>query len=151
MKIYFLRCYALMLLTVLWGCSGSAETAKPVSDRIRQIWTVNVAYENGVIVYTKNGTGNVKPGYAQFRLDLSDTQQKTVRLTEIDNTTFAGTWALSADDTRLILSGLSPQPTGNSTIEYVINGDVSETVLNLTRSTQNPKTGSTISRYELMK
>lgn len=152
MKTYFLRCTVLALLAVLSGCGGSKETAKPLSDRIRQVWMVNVAKENSVIVYTKNGTGNVKPGYAQFRLDLSDTQQQTVRLTETDNVTLVGTWALSADNTKLILSGLTPQPTGsNGTLDYTVDGDASETILNLNRSSQNLKTGSTNSRYELVK
>lgn len=151
MKKHLLSYFVLTLLTVLLGCGGSAETAQPLSDRIRQVWTINVAQENSVVVYSKNGTSNIKPGYAKYRLDLSDSQQKTVRLTEVDNTTFVGMWSLSTDNTRLLLSGLSPQPTGTNTIEYLIDGTVSETALNLARLTQNPKTGSTNSRYELVK
>ena len=150
-KHYFLC--ACILTSLLSGCGGgSKDTPKPLSDQIRQVWIINVAKENGIVVFTKGGTNNIKPGYTQFKLDLSNTQQQTVRLTEFENSTFAGTWALSANDTKLTLSGLSPQPTGsNGTIEYTVDAGASETTLNLTRASQNPKTGSTNNRYELVK
>ncbi|QHW01598.1 hypothetical protein GJR95_38050 [Spirosoma endbachense] len=133
----------------MYGC-GTKEPEKSLSERIRQVWTVNIAKENSTTVYTKGGTGNPKPGYSQFKLDL--TQEQTVRLTEVDNNTFVGTWALSADNTKLTLSGLTPQPSGsNGTIEYTVDSDASETVLNLNRLSQNLKTGSATTRYELIK
>ncbi|QIP17670.1 hypothetical protein G8759_05090 [Spirosoma aureum] len=138
-----------ILVVSLFGC-GTKEPEKSLSERIRQVWTVNIVKENSTTVYTKGASSNPKPGYGQFKLDL--TQEKTVRLTEVDNNTFVGTWTLSADNTKLTLSDLNPQPSGsNGTIEYTVDSDASETALNLNRLSQNLKTGGVNTRYELTK
>lgn len=140
---------ALGLLSAgLFACGG--DKTPPLSDRLRKVWTVRVAQENGTVVYTKGGASNTRPAYANFRLDLSNTQAQTARLTETDNTTFVGAWALSSDEKKLVLNGLTPQPTGTiGTVEYLIEGEVTEAQLTLSRTTANLKTGGTINRYEL--
>ncbi len=132
----------------LTSCGGEKTVA--LSDRLRKVWTVRVAQENGTTVYTKGAASNAKPAYANVKLDLSDTQSQTARLTEVDNATFVGTWALSADEKKLTLSGLNPQPTGtNGTLDYAIEGEVTDTQLILNRTTASLKTGGTLNRYEL--
>ncbi len=142
---------SLLSLFVLAACGGKDKTAA-LSDRIRQTWTVNVARENSTVVYTKGAASNTKPAYATFKLDLSNTQTQRVVLTEIDGNSFTGTWTLSADEKKLTLGGLTPQPTGtNGILEFTLNGEPSDISLNLTRTTANLKTGGTINGYELVK
>lgn len=139
----------LVTLSFLAGCKGNSPT--PVSELIKKVWTVQVARENSTVVYTKGGSNNVKPTYSRFILDLSSAQGTSVRLTEIDGTSFGGTYTLSSDNKRLTLNGLSPAPTGsNGTIEFTITGEVSATSLKLVRTTPNPKTGNTNNEYDLV-
>lgn len=136
------------LLFLALACGGGGET--PLSERLRKVWTVQTAKHDGTLVYTKGGANNLEGRYASFRLDLSNAQSQTVTLTEVDGTVFTGTWALSADNKKLTLNGLNPQPTGtNGTVELVIEGEVTNARLVLNRSTASLKTGGTLNRYEL--
>ena len=106
-------------------------------------------------MYSKAGTNNLKPAYSSFRLDLSNTQQQTVRITFLDGTTSAGTWSVSSDNKTLTLTGLTPQPTNGTggtagSISFTINGTPTATSLSLTRTTPDPKTGNTTNDYELI-
>lgn len=144
-----------LLAITLSSCSKPGNQPKPVAELIRRVWVVNVARENGTTVYSKTGTNNLKPAYSSFRLDLSNTQQKTARLTFIDGTTSAGTWELSSDNKTLTLSGLTPQPTTGASgtagsISFTINNTPTATTLSLTRTTPDPKSGNTANEYELI-
>jgi hypothetical protein len=144
--------FGLVLLAfgVVVGCKPKAP-AKPVSELIRKRWTAREVKENGTTVYTKGASSNTKPGYASFVLDMSGATGNNVRLTAVDGNQFAGNWALSSDNKTLTLSNLSPQPTGsNGTLEYTINGTVTETQLNLVRTTPDPKTGNSTNDYQLV-
>jgi hypothetical protein len=142
-------CGLIALVFVLTACP-KAKTP-PLSERIAKVWTAGTVKENGTVVYTKGGASNTKPGYTSFKLDLKNVNgTKTVTLTEVDGNSFTGTWELSADEKKLILRGLTPQPTGtNGVIEYTINGDVTDTQLSLTRTAASLKTGGTINDYQL--
>lgn len=130
---------------LLIGCSGAAKVA-PVSERIAKIWSARSVDENQTTVYSQAATNNSRPGYANFRLDLSNIT--TVRYTEYDGSTFVGQWTIPSD-TRLVLSNLSPQPTGtNGTIDFTI-GSLLAGELVITRTGNSQKTGNTTNRYTL--
>jgi len=134
----------LVLTIVVAGCKKSST--KPVSERIAKNWTAESVKEGTVVVYTRGGASNIQAKYSNFKLALSSTG--TVVYTEFDNNTFNGTWALDGEST-LILSGLTPQPSGsNGTIRFTISSlDDSKVVL--TRIDASPKTGNTVNQYTL--
>lgn len=130
---------------LLVGCSGAAKVA-PVSERIAKIWSARSVDENQTTVYSQTGTGNSRPGYVNFRLDLSNAT--TVRYTEFDGSTFSGQWTVPSD-TRLVLSNLTPQPTGTTgTIDFTI-GSLSAGELVISRTSSSQKTGNTTNKYTL--
>ncbi|SDM90092.1 hypothetical protein [Siphonobacter aquaeclarae] len=148
MKKRFLYHGFLVLLVLVSGC-GKSKT-KPVSEIIRKVWSVNIAKENGTTVYTKGSSSNIKSYYSKFILDLSNSAQQTVRLTTVDGTQFVGNWTLT-NDNKLTLSNLTPVPSGTTgTIEYNITSTPTETQLNLTKVTPDPKTGNTTNDYQLV-
>jgi len=140
--------FILLIIMAFATACGSPKTPVPVSEQIGKIWSASVVKENNSTVFTKGATTNIRSGYTSFRLDLSTTG--TVRFTDLDGTTFVGTWAVSGDQKTLTLSGLTPQPTGsNGTITFTITS-ITDTTLTLTRTNTSPKTGNTINVYELV-
>ena len=132
---------AISLLTL--GCKTKVP---PMTERIAKVWSANTIKEGSTVVYTKGGTSNAKPGYANYKLNLN--QDGTVTYTEFDGNTFTGQWELNGDD-KLILKNLNPQPTGtNGTIEFGIT-EFSDGSMVLTRTTSSVKTGGTINQYTL--
>ena len=138
--------FAVMIAALAaFGCGGKTKVA-PVSERIAKIWTASKVDQNSTTVYTKGGSTNAVPGYTNFRLDLSN--PTTVRYTEFDGNTFVGTWSVPTD-TRLVLTGLTPQPTGTGgTVEFTI-GTLNDAQLVLTRTSASQKTGGTTNTYTL--
>ncbi|MCF0074946.1 hypothetical protein LZD49_30965 [Dyadobacter sp. CY261] len=137
--------YFIFLLWALVSCKK--DNARPLSEQIQKVWQAGVVKEGAITVFTKGAASNAKPGYSQYRLDLSS--PTLVKLTDFDANTFAGTWELSADQKMLILKGLSPQPSGtNGLIEFSI-GSASDKTLTITRLTASVKTGGTINTYDL--
>lgn len=133
----------LTVLTLLSGCKGSDPA--PVSERIAKVWTAQKVDENNATVYTKGGTTNVR-NYTGFKLDLS--KAPTAVYTEFDGNTFQGQYSVPADD-RLVLTNLTPSPTGtNGTIEFRIS-NLSDNSVTLTRTTPSQKTGNTTNVYTL--
>ena len=144
-KTYLPALFFLLALTTLFvGCKKTPVI--PVSDRIAKAWTARKVDENSTTVYTKGGTNNVRPGYSNFRLDLSSKTSAT--LVDFDGNRFTGTWSVPTD-TRLVLTGLTPQPTGtNGTIEFTIT-TLGDNEVVLTRTAASQKTGGTINVYTL--
>ncbi len=135
----------LLLLTLLAMAGCDKDKTKPLSDRIKHVWTAQIVRENTILVYTKGASANIR-NYGSFRLDLSS--PPTVKLTDFDGTTFAGTYALQGE-TRLVLSNLQPQPTSSGgMLEFTVNSAVG-TALDISRSTSSPKTGNTLNQYQL--
>jgi hypothetical protein len=133
---------------ILTGCK-SDPPAVPVADRIKNSYVASSVTENGTTVYTAGGTANSKPGYSQFKLDLSN--PPAARYTAADGTVFTGTYALANNDTQIVLSGLTPQPTGtNGTITFTIS-ELADGTVTLTRTTPDQKTGNTTNVYKLKK
>ncbi|AUD02998.1 hypothetical protein [Spirosoma pollinicola] len=131
------------LFCALIGCKGNKVA--PVSERIAKVWSASKVDENKVTVYTKAGTANVR-NYTAFRLDLS--AAPTVKYTDFDNNTFVGKYSVPSD-TRLVLTELTPSPTGaNGTIEFTINS-IDDNTLSLSRTTASQKTGGTTNDYTL--
>lgn len=136
---------AVVILTLLLMACGGKETAVPVSEKVKKVWTAQTVKENSTLVYTKGATGNVR-NYTPFRLDLSNPASASI--TDYDGLTFTGQYDVPSD-TRLVLKNLNPQPTGtNGTIEFTINS-VSDNQLDLTRTSSSPKTGGTTNQYVL--
>ena len=137
------------LIFAIFSCGKKEEPAPvivPLSIKIKKVWTPETVKESGTLVYTKGVTGNTKAGYSQFKLDLSNAT--AVTLTELDGNSFTGTWELQ-NDTKLVLKNLNPVPTSTTgTIEFTVNS-ASETILNISRTSQNPKTGNTLNDYLL--
>lgn len=137
---------AAVILIGLGGCKKTKTT--PLSERIAKIWSANIVKEGSTTVYTKGGASNAKPGYSQFKLNLSS--QTSVTLTEFDGNAFTGQWEISSDDKTLTLKNLNPQPTGTAgTIAYTI-GEITDTSLKLVRTTPSAKTGNTVNDYALV-
>ena len=129
------------------NCSGCKTKVKPVSELIARAWTAQKVEEGSTVVFTKGAATNVRAGYTNFRLDLSNAT--TVSYRDWDNTSFSGQWELQGD-TRLVLKNLTPVPTGTTgTIEFTITPTPTETEFIITRTTANQKTGGTINKYTL--
>ena len=135
---------ALGFVGLLTGCKKSPPP--PVSELIAKVWTASKVEENNVTFYTR-GVANPVRDYSKFRLDLS--KPPTVVYTEYDGTSvFTGQYSVPTD-TRLVLSGLNPQPSGtNGTVEFTINS-LDENNLKITRTTASVKTGNSINVYTL--
>ncbi|WP_461138484.1 hypothetical protein [Spirosoma pomorum] len=135
---------AFVLVGFLSGCGG--KKVAPVSERIAKVWTIQKAEENSTTVYTRGATGNAKPGYSGFKLDLSN--PPVARYTAFDGNLFVGQYSLSSD-TRLVLSNLNPSPSdANGRVEFDIS-DLNDNSVILTRTEGDRKTGGTINRYTL--
>jgi hypothetical protein len=135
-----------LISIVLFSCGKKADAIVPLADKIKKVWTADLVKEGGATVYTKGGSSNIKPGYSQFKLDLSSAA--SVTLVEVDGNTFSGTWELQ-NDTKLILKNLSPVPTGTGgVLEFTISS-ASESNLNISRTSQNLKTGNSLNDYLL--
>ncbi|AYQ35578.1 hypothetical protein [Runella sp. SP2] len=136
-------CFLLMLA----GCTP--QKVVPITDLIGKKWKAKLVKEGTQVVFSLGGTANVKPSYANFRLDLSDPKQVTFK--DIDGRTLVGTWTVSTDNQRLILENLVPKPTGTiGTVEFFITETPTADLLKLERTAESRKTGNSINSYELI-
>lgn len=131
---------------ILTGCKRE-EPAVPVADRIKNLYVAASVNEGATTVYTSGGASNTKPGYSQFRLNLSN--PPAVTYTEVDGSVFTGTYTL-VGDTQIVLNNLTPVPTGGNPITFNIS-NLADGTVTLTRTTPNPKTGNTLNVYNLKK
>ena len=116
---------------------------------IGKIWKATTVKENGTLVYSEGSTGNTRPSYALFRLDLTGEDQ--VIFTDLDGRRLVGTWSLSTDNNRLILENLSPPPSLTSgNIEFYLTVPPSDTQLELKRTAESRKTGNSVNEYILV-
>jgi hypothetical protein len=141
--------FVFALIVMVGGCSGCGSNTKPLSELIAKAWSAQTVREASTLVYTKGGANNIKAGYSNFKLDLSNATNVTYK--EFDNNTFTGTWAVTeaATGNKLTLSNLNPKPTGtDGTIEFTINS-YSDSQLDITRTTSSQKTGGTLNNYAL--
>ena len=139
--------YILLLVAGLGGCQP--KPVSPITDLISKIWKANTVKEADLLVYTIGATNNIKPGYTNYRLDLSQTEK--VILKDVDGRVTTGTWSVSTDNKRLILVGLTPQPTNTGgTIEYYILTDPDGSSLRLERTAESRKTGNSVNQYALI-
>ena len=138
---------ALLILNSSLHLSCQPKAPEPLN--IGRVWQAQSVKEGAATVYTKGGAGNTKPGYVNFRLDLTD--PKVARLRDIDNRELVGTWSVSPDNKRLILENLKPQPTNTiGTVEYYISTPPTENTLSLQRTAESRKTGNTVNEYQLI-
>lgn len=144
-KTYTLLCTILLAITLVTaGCKKNSP--KAVSERIAKSWTAESVKEGTVVVYTRGGASNIRAEYSNFKLVLNS--GGTATYTEFDKNIFTGTWKLDGD-TKLVLSGLNPAPSGsNGTITFTITS-LDDTKVVLTRVDASPKTGNTVNQYTL--
>lgn len=138
------------LVTVFYGLVGCGKepAAVPVAERIKNNYVAASVLEGSTTVYTSGGASNSKPGYSAFRLNLSN--PPAVSYTGPDGSVFTGTYAL-VGDSQIVLSGLTPQPTGtNGTITFTIS-ELADGTVTLTRTTPDAKTGNSTNTYKLRK
>ncbi|MBN8826335.1 MULTISPECIES: hypothetical protein [unclassified Spirosoma] len=136
-----------MLLLGLAGCQPKPVT--PITSLINKVWKANTVKESEVLVFTLGATSNIKPGYTNFRLDLSKPDQ--VILKDVDGRVTTGTWSVSTDNKRLLLDNLTPKPTNtNGLIEYYILAEPDGSTLSLERTAESRKTGNTVNQYALI-
>ncbi|MBX2953197.1 MAG: hypothetical protein KF870_11875 [Leadbetterella sp.] len=137
--------FCFILIFLLTACG---EKVPSVAERIQKVYTPASVTHDGITVYTSGASGNLVPGYGNYRLDLS--VSGSVSLKDITGETFTGSF--SATDNTLTLTGLSPQPTGSGgTLTYEITSisdDGKNLVLTATKA--SPKTGNTINVYTLV-
>ena len=138
--------YSLILLCFV-GCQAKVIT--PITDILSRVWKANIVNEGETLVFTLGSTTNIKPGYANFRLDLS--QPGKVSFNDLDGRLVTGTWTISTDNKRLILDNLNPKPSSTGgIIEYYITGDPTSASLNLERTAESRKTGNSVNKYQLI-
>lgn len=134
------------MMALVISCNDHPEI--PSSRRLRKVFVAKSVDENGATVFTRGGTGNIRPGYGTFRLDLTD--PKNVVLRDFDANTFTGQYVIQGTGAKLILSNLTPAPSGtNGTIEFVVNS-LTDTEVVLTRTSVSQKTGGLIVKYTLI-
>ncbi|MBO0929426.1 hypothetical protein [Fibrella aquatilis] len=133
--------------TLILSCQP--KSPDPISGLIGKVWQAQTVKEGDQLVYTKGSASSTKPGYAGFRLDLTD--PKTVKLKDIDGRTLVGTWSVSPDNKRLILENLVPKPTNTiGSIEYYVTAPPTDSSLPLQRTAESRKTGNSINEYGLI-
>lgn len=149
MKKGYSQLLGIILMLSLMAAGCSKDKVKPLSERIAKAWTAQSVKEGTVVVYTRGGSSNTRPAYSSFRLTLTNASGvQTATYTEFDGNTFTGTWALEGETT-LVLSGLTPAPTGSGgSLKFTITS-INDTQLVLTRLTASPKTGNTTNEYTL--
>ena len=139
-------CSILVFSLLIAGCK---EKVKPASERIAKAWTAESVKHGSTTVYARGGSNNQTPAYSGFRLTLTNNAgTMTATLVDVDGITSSGTWVLETD-TKLVLRGLTPEPTGSGgIIEFTVNS-LEDAKLVLTRLKASPKTGGTINEYTL--
>lgn len=146
-QLFRLPLLSILLLAALAGCQP--KTVTPITSLINKAWKASTVKEADLLVFTLGATNNIKPGYTNFRLDLS--RPDTVRLKDVDGRLTVGTWTISTDNKRLILANLNPKPTNTGgVVEYYILNEPDGVLLRLERTAESRKTGNTIDQYALV-
>lgn len=140
--------FAILFVSIAtFAFTSCKDKTVPVSEKIKKNWAANVVKEGSATVYTKGASSNTKPGYSSFTLNLLFAPSVTLK--EADGNSFTGQFEL-VGDTKLVLKNLTPVPTGTGgTIEFTINS-ITDTALDITRTTVSQKTGGTINNYSLI-
>ncbi|MCE7042972.1 hypothetical protein [Dyadobacter sp. CY312] len=142
-KSYSLLCCVVIALVLI--STGCKKKVKPLSERIAKAWTAESVKEGAATVYTRGGSSNTAPGYSNFRLNIS---ASSVSYTEKEGSTFVGTWEVEGDS-KLILKGLNPQPTGSGGVVEFSIVSIDDAKLVIKNLKASPKTGNTINEYTL--
>ncbi|GAB2560538.1 hypothetical protein [Spirosoma areae] len=139
----------LLLFVLISLGSCQVRQVKPITDLLAKVWKANTVKEADRLVFTLGSATNIKPGYTNYRLNLS--QPDKVSLKDIDGRLVTGTWRVSTDNKRLILENLTPKPTNTGgIIEYYILAEPDGASLTLERTAESRKTGNTIDQYSLI-
>lgn len=143
--------YLLTGLVLLLSCKKGDEDKTPdTPDSLLQSFKAQEVKEGTVVVFQLGGSGNIIPGYANYRLRFSKNTLggNEVKLTEYSGETFEGTWVYDAAGSKLTLTNLSPRPAAGDMVFDVEKLEANSLVL--LNTAPNPKTGETINRYMLI-
>jgi hypothetical protein len=144
MKKNYSLLWSLLVILALVS-AGCKKKVKPLSERIAKAWTAESVKEGSTTVYTRGAASNVQPGYSGWKLNLTTANAS---YTERDASTFSGSWELEGDS-KLILKGLNPEPTGSGGIMEFTIVSIDDAKLVLRNVKASPKTGNTINEYTL--
>lgn len=137
----------LSLLGIVLLISCQPKRVEP--PQIGKRWKAFLVKENSTIVYREGASGNQRPGYINFQLDLTNPDE--VLFIDLDGRRITGNWILSTDNGRIILQNLTPPPSESSgNIEFYITTTPTENNLNLKRTAESRKTGNSVNEYELV-
>ena len=115
-KIIGLLSIVVLMVSIFVGCK---EKIVPFSERVAKVWNARIVLENTAVVYSSGGTGNLKPGYSSYKLNLASPPNATI--TEVDGQTYSGTYTVEGEN-KIILTGITPEPTGTGgTLEFTVN------------------------------
>lgn len=141
-KIIF-TLFSTVSLFFIVSCKTKVE---PISSRIAKVWSASAVKENNVEVYKSGAATNTKPGYLNYKLDLSTPPNVTLK--EVDGGTYIGKYTVT--DTKITITGLTPEPTGTGgSLSFTITS-FTETELILTADQDYAKTGGKRNIYTLI-
>ncbi len=138
--------FSLLSVASLFFTVSCKTKVVPISSRIAKVWSASSVKENNVEVYKTGAITNTKPGYLNYKLDLSTPPNVTIK--EVDGGTYVGKYTVT--DTKITITGLTPEPTGTSgSLSFTITS-FTETELILTADQDYAKTGGKRNIYTLI-
>lgn len=138
--------FSLLSVASLFFTVSCKTKVVPISSRIAKVWSASSVKENNVEVYKTGAVTNTKPGYLNYKLDLSTPPNVTIK--EVDGGTYVGKYTVT--DTKITITGLTPEPTGTSgSLSFTITS-FTETELILTADQDYAKTGGKRNIYTLI-
>lgn len=142
-----MRYIKIFWISLIMCMACDSEEPKTVTELIQNRWSVSLATEDGVLVYSKGASNNIKNTYERFELVIGT--GGSVSITELDGHRSTGVWEISGDEKTLTLKDLFPAPSDTGgVINYTIES-VDENTLVIIRISKNPKTGGTTNVYTL--
>lgn len=150
MKRYLLG-IGLIFLFATQSCKRNTESTIPESneDLFSGIYKAKEVKEGNTVVFRNEGTTNIIPGYANYRIAFSEsTGRKIVRITEYTGNLFEGVFSYNDSGKLLTFSNLQPAPQVGNYVFQVTKAEKGELILNSTVA--NPKTGNTLNQYTLI-
>lgn len=138
--------FSLLSMTSLFFTVSCKTKVEPITSRIAKVWSASSVKENNVEVYKTGAITNTKPGYLNYKLDLSTPPNVIIK--EVDGGTYVGKYTVT--DTKITITGLTPEPTGTSgSLSFTITS-FTETELILTADQDYAKTGGKRNIYTLI-
>ncbi|MCD8539187.1 MAG: hypothetical protein LRY55_05065 [Leadbetterella sp.] len=142
-----MRYIKIFWISLILCMACDSEEPKTVTELIQNRWSVSLVTEDGVLVYSKESSNNIKNTYERFELVIGT--DGSVSITELDGHRSTGVWEVSGDEKTLTLKDLFPAPSDTGGVIHYTIDSVDENTLVIIRISKNPKTGGTINVYTL--